>query len=125
MRALRCRGVSVIRSIGSRWQADVLLAVALTVAGLVEVLIAPAPDGSRLVSAIALSLATLPLAVRRAAPLVPLAALAVVWPVQAAFDGFLVGDIVTPIAPVVAIYSAGRHVSSTRTLAWAGAAVGA
>jgi signal transduction histidine kinase len=89
---------------------DELLAVALTVVGELEVLLGPAAGGSRLVSALALPLVTLPLAWRRAAPLLPLIAIAIAFPLQAALDGLLVGQATTPlVALVLALYAAGRY----------------
>jgi signal transduction histidine kinase len=89
---------------------DELLVAVLTVVGELEVLLEPTAGGSRLVSALALPLATLPFAWRRRLPLLPLAALALVLPLQAAFDGYLVGQSVTPlVALVLALYSAGRY----------------
>ena len=93
---------------------DLLLAVALTLAGEAELLL----GSGDAVSAVALPLTTLPLAWRRRAPLLPLAAIAVVLPLQALLDGNLVSDTVTPlVALVVALYSAGRHAAGTRSLA--------
>ncbi len=98
------------------------LRVALTIAGVLEVLLGPVVDGSRLVSALALPVATLPLAWRRSAPLLPIMALAVVLPVQALLGGLLVEQSVTPlVALVLALYSAGRYAATAP--AFAGAAV--
>ncbi|MDP2712546.1 MAG: histidine kinase, partial [Solirubrobacteraceae bacterium] len=105
---------------------DLTLASALTIAGLLEVLLGGAADGSRLASALAIPLVTLPLALRRRHPLLPAAAIAVALLAQGAFDGFLIGHAVTPlVALVVALYSAGRHVAGTRGLAGAAALVAA
>jgi signal transduction histidine kinase len=99
---------------GALIRLDLLLAVALTVAGEAELLFGPGD----LVSAIALPLTTLPLVWRRRAPLLPLAAIALVLPLQALLDGKLVGDEFTPlVALVVALYSAGRHTAGARPLA--------
>lgn len=99
---------------------DVLLASGLTIAGELEVLLGPAAGSSRLVSALALPAATLPLAWRRSVPLLPLATLAVALPVQALLDGFLVEQSVTPLAALVfALYSAGRYVDGASGLAGA------
>ena len=96
---------------------DVLLAVALTVAGELEVLLMPG-DGSRLVSALALPIATLPIAWRRRFALLPLVAVAAALFGQAPLDGFLVGQSVTPlVALMLALYSAGRHVAGARGFA--------
>jgi signal transduction histidine kinase len=92
------------------FQLDLLLAAALTVAGVVEVVLEPAGSGDRIVSLIALPAAMLPLAWRRTAPLVPVPAMAAVLLVQAALGGFLGEHTATPlIALVLALYSAGRH----------------
>jgi signal transduction histidine kinase len=89
---------------------DELVAAVLTVVGGLEVLLEPAAGGSRFVSALALPLATLPLAWRRERSLLPLAALALVLPLQAALGGYLVAQSVTPlVALVLALYSAGRY----------------
>ena len=101
---------------------DVLLACGLTIAGVLEVLLGPVVDGSRLVSVLALPVATLPLAWRRSAPLLPIMALAVVLPVQVLLGGLLVEQSVTPlVALVLALYSAGRYAATAP--AFAGAAV--
>ena len=76
---------------------DAALAVALTIAGELEILLAASGDGSRLVSALALPFLTLPLAWRRRFPLLPLVACAVVLPAQGTLDGVLVGHVVTPL----------------------------
>jgi len=76
---------------------DLLVAVALTVVGMLEILLAPG-DGSQLVSALALPLITLALAWRRDAALPALFVIAAVLLIQAALDGFLVGHAVTSIA---------------------------
>ena len=103
---------------------DVLLAAGLTIAGVLEVLLAPAGEGSRLVSALALPLTTLPLAWRRSMPLLPLAMLAVTLPAQALLDGFLVEQTVTSLlALVLALYSAGRHATGAAGLAGAAIAL--
>jgi signal transduction histidine kinase len=103
---------------------DELLAAVLTVVGELEVLLEPAAAGSRLVSALALPLATLPFAWRRHLPLLPLAALALVLPLQAALDGYLVAQSVTPlVALVVALYSAGRYAGGIAPQAGAVAAL--
>jgi signal transduction histidine kinase len=89
---------------------DDLLAAVLTVVGELEVLLEPAAGRSRLVSALAWPLATLPFAWRRELPLLALAALALVLPLQAALDGYLVAQSATPlVALVLALYAAGRY----------------
>ena len=103
---------------------DAALAVALTIAGELEILLAAGGDGSRLVSALALPFLTLPLAWRRRFPLLPLVACAVVLPAQGALDGVLVGHVVTPlIALLVALYVAGRRVDTLGGLAVLAASV--
>ena len=103
---------------------DAALAVALTIAGELEILLAASGDGSRLVSALALPFLTLPLAWRRRFPLLPLVACAVVLPAQGALDGVLVGHVVTPlIALLVALYGGGRRVDTVGGLAVLAASV--
>ena len=105
-------------------RADVLLAAALTVAAELEVLLGPASDGDRLVSALIVPLTTVPLAWRRSAPLAPLAAIAAAFLIQAPLDGYLVGHVVTPVlALFIALYAAGRRLDGGRGLAWAAVAV--
>ena len=105
---------------------DLALAIALTIAGELEVLLGGA-DGSLVVSALALPLVTLALALRRRHPLAVAAAMTAVLVAQAAVDGFLVGHSVVPIlALVVALYSVGRHArDDDRGLAAAAAVVAA
>jgi signal transduction histidine kinase len=95
---------------------DLLLALALTLAGVLEALLGPA-DG-RLVRALVVPVAALPLARRRDAPLVALAAVAVSLPVAAAFGDFFGAESVAPlVAMVIALYSAGRHAGGAPALA--------
>lgn len=104
---------------------DLAVAVALTVVGELEVLLGPG-EGSRLVSALALPIATLPLVWRRALPLPALATLALALLIQAPLDGFLVGQPLTPLAAIVlALYSAGRYVGGANRLARAVVAMAA
>jgi signal transduction histidine kinase len=106
---------------GGARRADLLLALALTVAGLAEVLLGPA-DG-RLVRALAAPLATLPLAVRRSLPAAAPAGVAVSLLVSAAFGDFFDAAAVTPlVAMLVALYSAGRHAGGAAGLAFGAAA---
>ncbi len=99
---------------------DVSLALVLTVAGVLEVLLGPTPDDGRWVSALVLPFATLPLAWRRELPLLPVTAVAAALAIQAPLDGFLVGHAVTPlIALAIALYSAGRHAGAATALAGA------
>jgi signal transduction histidine kinase len=85
---------------------DLLLAAVLAAAGVVEVLVLDA----RAVSVAAILVATVPLAWRRRAPLLPPAAIAVALAVDAALDGILVGRTATPLAALaIALYSAGRY----------------
>jgi signal transduction histidine kinase len=103
---------------------DASLAVLLTVAGEAEVLATPGGEGSRLVTALAVPVATLPLAWRRRRPLLPLLAITAAFLVQGPLDGYLAGSVATPlVALLVALYSAGRHVATTAWGAVAGAAV--
>ncbi|HEY8584996.1 MAG TPA: hypothetical protein VIL49_18700, partial [Capillimicrobium sp.] len=86
-----------------------MAAVVLTVVGELEVLLAPGAADGRLVSAVALPAATLPVALA----------------VQAALGGDLVGGAVTTLLAIaIALYAAGRHVASPVSLA-AAAALGA
>ena len=105
---------------------DVGLALGLTVAGELEVLLGGGVADGRLASALALPVATLALALRRRLPLLPAAAVTVALLGQAAFGGFLVGHVVVPLVAVaIALYTAGRHVDGARGLATAGALVAA
>ena len=87
---------------------DLLLAVGLTVAGLVEVLLGA--DDGRLVRALAVPLGTLPLVWRRSLPLVPLATVTLAFFAQASLGYLFDGHPVVPLLVlVVALYSAGRY----------------
>jgi signal transduction histidine kinase len=100
----------ILARAGALLRRDELLAAALVVIGELEVLLGSAGGGSRLVSALAVPLATLPLAWRRDVALLPLGAIMLVLPVQAALDGSLVAQAVTPLVVLVlALYSAGRY----------------
>ena len=89
-------------------------------AGELEVLLGPS-DG-RLVCALAVPVATLPLARRRDLPLLPLAAVVVALLAQVLFgDFFDGGNIATLVAMVIALYSAGRHAAGAWALAAAAA----
>jgi signal transduction histidine kinase len=104
----------------------VLAAAALTVAGVLEVLLGSADETGRLVSALAVPAMTLPLAWSRRAPLPALAAIALVLLIQAMLGGFLVGSAVSTIAVLaLALYCAGRHVTSAWELCGAAAAAAA
>jgi signal transduction histidine kinase len=93
---------------------DLLLAAGLTAAGLLEALLGPADD--RLVRTLTLPLATVPLAWRRRAPLLALAAVAVVLLLQSTLGDFFVAQPATPlVAMVIALYTAGRYAAG----AWA------
>jgi signal transduction histidine kinase len=84
-----------------------VLAAVLAATGLVEVLLLE--DGG-VVSAVAILLATLPLAWGRRAPLAVLAAIALALIGDAALGGVLVGNTATPlVALVIALYSVGRY----------------
>jgi signal transduction histidine kinase len=114
----------VSRVSGSPRIAAAAPAVLLTAAGLLEVLVGPGGDGSRTVSAVAVAVATVPLAWRRTLPLLALAAVVIALLAQAPLDGFLVGEAVTPLlALVVALYSAGRYLDDGRGLALASVGV--
>ena len=74
--------------------------------------------------ALALPAVTLPLALRRRAPALPLVAIALVLPLQAALGGLLVEQGVVPLAALVfALYSAGRHIAGAREQVVAGVAI--
>ena len=106
----RVASLACVRGVAGIVGLDLLLALGLTVVGEAELLIGSPDGGSLAVSAIALPAATLPLTWRRRVPLLPLAAIALVLPLQALLDGMLVSDTVTPlVALVVALYSTGRH----------------
>ncbi len=105
-------------------QGDLAAAIALTIVGELELLLGAA-DGSLVVSALALPLVTLALALRRRHALAVAAAMSAVLVAQAAVDGFLVGhSVVAIVALVVALYSVGRHAADDdRGLAAAAAVV--
>jgi signal transduction histidine kinase len=87
---------------------DLLLAVGLTVAGLVEVLLGP--DDGRLVRALAAGLGTLPLVWRRSLPLVPLATVTLAFVAHASVGHLFDGHPIVPLLVlVVTLYSAGRY----------------
>jgi signal transduction histidine kinase len=95
---------------------DLLLALVLTLAGEIEVLLGPA-DG-RLIRALAVPVATLPLARRRDLPLLPLAAVAATLLLQAVVaDFFEAAPAVPLVVMVIALYSAGRYTRGTGGLA--------
>ena len=113
------RYVGAVRATIFTRRADLLLAIALTIAGVTEALLGQS-DG-RIVRALAVPLATLPLAVRRDWPLAVLAAVLVSLLVQTLFgDFFDANPATTLIAMVIALYSAGRHAATARELAAAG-----
>src|SRR5215217_1263374 len=86
---------------------DAAVAAALAAAGVVEVLLLE--DGGA-VSAVAIVVATLPLAWRRRVPLLPLAAIAIALIADSALDGILVGRTATPLVGLaIALFSAGRY----------------
>jgi signal transduction histidine kinase len=108
------RGILLI---GRSGRLDLLLAAALTVAGELEVLLSSTEDG-RLVRALALPLATVPLAWRRDLPLLPPAAVAVSLLLQVWLGDFFAAGPVVPLAAIVfAGYAAGRHARSGREFA--------
>jgi signal transduction histidine kinase len=115
-----------ISGIGTRARLDLLLAVALMVAGELEVALATPDDVDRPMRALAVAVATLPLAWRRTAPLLPLAAVALALLVQASLGDYFDATPVTPlVAILVAVYSAGRYVAGAKALAGAALAVAA
>jgi len=102
---------------------DLLLAVALVAAGVVEAMLGP--DDGRLVRALAV-LGTLPLAWRRSLPLLPLATVTLAFVAQASAGSVLDGHPVVPLLVlVVALYSAGRYVEGRPAVALAGLAAAA
>ena len=97
-------------------RSDLLVAAGLLVAGTVEV--ALAPDDGRLVRALALPLATLPLAWRRTAPLPAVAAATLAVAAQAALAGLFESHPVVPLLSlVIALFSAGRYAPGRVALA--------
>jgi signal transduction histidine kinase len=109
---------------GTPFARDAALAAVLAAIGLVEVLAGSGGDGSRAVSAVAIVVATVPLAWRRSIPLLPPVAVVVALIAQVPLDGSLVGETATPvIALVVALYSAGRYLDDGPALAAAAAVV--
>jgi signal transduction histidine kinase len=104
------RGILVIA--GRSGRLDLLLVAALTLAGELEVLLSSTGDG-RLVRALALPLATVPLAWRRDLPLLPPAGVAVSLLLQVWLgDFFAAGPVVPLVAIVCADYAAGRYARS-------------
>jgi signal transduction histidine kinase len=84
-----------------------VLAAVLAATGLAEVLLLE--DGGA-VSTVAILVATVPLAWGRRLPLLPLAAIALAFGVDAALDGVLVGNTATPlVALTIALYGVGRY----------------
>ena len=124
----RGRYVGAVRELSAivtRRGLDLLLAVGLTVVGELEVLLAS--DDGHLLRGLAVPVATLPLAWRRRAPLLPLLAAAIVLVVQASLGEFFGPD--QPTTPLIvillAVYSAGRYVAGAQALAVAAVAVAA
>ena len=115
----------ILTRLGRGPAADAAAAGLLAAAGLAEVLTASIGAGDdRTVSAIAVVAGTLPLAWRRSRPLVPLAAIVAALLGQAALDGFLVGETVTPLVVLaIALYSAGRYAEGRAGVAGAAAGV--
>ena len=96
---------------------DIALAAVLAAAGVVETVLL-----GNAVSTVAVVVATVPLAWRRRAPLLPLAAIAVALIADSALGGELVGQTATPlVALAIALYSAGRYAGE---LGLVGAALG-
>jgi signal transduction histidine kinase len=113
----------ILRRAGAPAALDLLLAAALTIGGGIELLLGPADGDARLVRAVALLAATVSLAWRREAPLLPLAVVAVGLPVQASAGNFFDAHPVTVLlVMVIALYSAGRHLTGGTALAFAGVA---
>jgi signal transduction histidine kinase len=112
------RYVGAVRGIRAivRRRGDLLLAVALTLVGELEILLG-AGDG-RLVRALALPVATLPLARRRDEPLLALLAVVASLLVQVLLGDYFDagGPATTLVAMVIALYSAGRHIAGPRAL---------
>jgi len=106
-----------------------IASVVLGVAGLLEVLLAPAAENARLVGAIAAPALAAPLALGRRGPVAALSAIAAVLALQAALGGTLAGRSVTTIAVLaLALYCAGRYAAGRVPLAAAavaGAAIAA
>ena len=97
---------------------DALLAAGLTIAGELEVLLSPPAASGRLASALVLPLTTVPLAWRRRAPLLPLAAVAAGLVTQTLLGGLVAEPAVTSlVALVLALYAAGRYVAGAAGLA--------
>jgi len=111
----------IVANVMRRDRLDLLAAIALTLAGVLETLLAGGDDG-RLVRTLALPLATLPLAWRRDAPLLPPAGVAVSLLLQVWLGDFFAAEpVITLVAILPAVYSAGRYAASARAVA--GAAV--
>ena len=97
---------------------DALLAAGLTIAGELEVLLSPPAASGRLASALVLPLTTVPLAWRRRAPLLPLAAVAAGLVTQTLLGALVAEPAVTSlVALVLALYAAGRYVAGAAGLA--------
>lgn len=110
--------------LGEPFRLDAVIALALLALGVLELLLGSAANGSRPISALALGLIALPLAWRRVLPSAPLVVAAIVLPAQGLAGGCLAGQPVAPLAMIaLALFSAGRGISSTRGLVAAGAAV--
>jgi signal transduction histidine kinase len=106
--------------VARRSRLDLLLAIGLTLVGELEVVLSSSGGDGRLVRALALPVATLPLAWRRDLPLLPPAAVAASLLLQIWLGDFFDAAPVTPlVAIVLAVYGAGRYVTGGRALAGA------
>ena len=106
----------IVANVMRRDRLDLLAAIALTLAGVLETLLAGGDDG-RLVRTLALPLATLPLAWRRDAPLLPPAGVAVSLLLQVWLGDFFAAEpVITLVAILPAVYSAGRYAASARAV---------
>jgi len=108
----------IVARTGRSSSLDALLAAGLTIAGELEVLLSPPAASGRLASALVLPLTTVPLAWRRRAPLLPLAAVAAGLVTQTLLGGLVAEPAVTSlVALVLALYAAGRYVAGAAGLA--------
>jgi signal transduction histidine kinase len=110
----------IVAIVARRSRLDLLLAIGLTLVGELEVVLSSSGGDGRLVRALALPVATLPLAWRRDLPLLPPAAVAASLLLQIWLGDFFDAAPVTPlVAIVLAVYGAGRYVTGGRALAGA------
>ena len=112
------RGIVAIA--GRRGRLDLLLAVGLTIAGELEVLLSSTGGDGRVVRALALPLATVPLAWRRDRPLLAPAGVAASLLLQVWVGDFFAAEPATPLVAIVfAGYGAGRYAAGAREVAGA------